>query len=121
MNPNDCGDHRCNGAVLRFSILWVSSGMETTSAFLNKPAAQFSEKIDYNYREMDRSGFLWPIVDLRIKYVRPTSFGQKLRVEATIVETANRLKIEYRIYDHVSGETVTKASTVQGRNRSRHR
>lgn len=71
------------------------------------------QKYDYDYLQMKASGYLWPIVDLRSKYVRPARFQQKLLVSARIVEWENRLKIEYRISDALSGETLTKAYTIQ--------
>ena len=69
--------------------------------------------IGYNYRQMADSGYLWPIVDARIKYIRPTTFGQRLRVTATLAEYENRLKIAYTITDVASGDVVTEATTTQ--------
>ena len=71
------------------------------------------DSIGYNYRQMVDSGYLWPIVDARIKYVRPTTFGQHLRVRATLTEYENRLKIAYTITDVASGDVVTEATTTQ--------
>jgi acyl-CoA thioester hydrolase len=71
------------------------------------------DRIGYNYRQMVESGYLWPIVDARIKYVRPTTFGQRLRVTATLAEYENRLKIAYTITDVASGDVVTEATTTQ--------
>lgn len=71
------------------------------------------DSIGYNYPQMHESGYIWPIVDMRIKYVRPLRFAQEFVVTATIVEFENRLKIDYRIRDKESGEVVTKASTIQ--------
>jgi acyl-CoA thioester hydrolase len=70
------------------------------------------DSIGYNYRQMVDSGYLWPIVDARIKYVRPTTFGQRLRVAATLTEYENRLKIAYTITDMASGDVVTEATTT---------
>src|SRR4249920_3099287 len=67
------------------------------------------QRFDYDYLQMHASGYLWPIVDLRSKYVRSARIGQKLRVNARIVEWENRLKIEYRITDAVSGQLLTRA------------
>jgi acyl-CoA thioester hydrolase len=69
--------------------------------------------IGYNFHEMDESGYIWPIVDMRIKYVRPLRFGQEIAVTATIVEFENRLKIDYRIRDLDTNEVLTKATTIQ--------
>lgn len=70
-------------------------------------------KFGYDYPQMHDSGWLWPLVDARIKYVRPLRYRQKLRVRAEIVEWENRLKLEYAIRDAASGEKLTTAYTVQ--------
>ncbi|MFA5589280.1 MAG: acyl-CoA thioesterase [Lysobacteraceae bacterium] len=70
-------------------------------------------RFDYDYPQMQASGWLWPVVDARIKYVRPLHFGQKLRVGARIVEWENRLRIDYEIHDAASGERLTCAHTIQ--------
>jgi acyl-CoA thioester hydrolase len=71
------------------------------------------DRIGFNYHEMAETRFAWPIVDMRIKYVRPIRFSQEVRVTATLVEYENRLRITYRIVDARSGEVLTKAETVQ--------
>lgn len=70
-------------------------------------------RFDYDYPQMRASGFLWPIVECHLKYVRPALYGQRLRVEATLLEYENRLKIGYLIVDPESGEKMTKGYTVQ--------
>lgn len=71
------------------------------------------QKFDYDYPQMRDSGYLWPIVDLQLKYVNPVEYGMRLIVRAAITEWENRLRIDYRIRDAVSGRTLTKAHTVQ--------
>jgi acyl-CoA thioester hydrolase len=71
------------------------------------------QRYDYDYPQMRASGFAWPIVDLRSKYVRSARFGQRLKVRAQIVEWEFRLKIEYVITDAGSGDVLTRAHTVQ--------
>lgn len=70
-------------------------------------------RFDYDYPQMRASGYLWPIVECQLKYIRPALYGQKLRVEAVLVEYENRLKISYEIRDIESGERLTKGVTVQ--------
>ena len=70
-------------------------------------------KIGYNHAQMLSSGYLFPVVEARIKYVKPTTFGQRIKVKATLEEYENRLKIAYLITDCRSGERVTIASTTQ--------
>ena len=81
--------------------------------FLEEARCALLDRIGYNYPEMERSGYAWPIVDMRLKYVRPIRFAQLVRVIATLAEYENRLRIEYRIVDSISGETLTKATTIQ--------
>ena len=71
------------------------------------------DKIGYNYLEMEKSGYAWPIVDTRIKFVKPTIFRQRVKVRATLEEYEIRLKIRYLITDAESGERLTKGYTVQ--------
>jgi len=71
------------------------------------------QRYDYDYPQMRDSGYLWPVVDARVKYIRPLLYGQALRVRATITEWENRLKIVYDILDADSGTTLTRAHTIQ--------
>lgn len=71
------------------------------------------QKFDYDYPQMRESGYLWPIVDLRTKYLRSARFGQRLRVRAELVEWEIRMKIAYLIVDADTGETITRAETIQ--------
>ncbi|EOD56390.1 acyl-CoA thioesterase [Aeromonas molluscorum] len=71
------------------------------------------EQIDYNYPQMEASGYLWPIIDLRLKYMAPLRFGQKVRVEARLCEYQNRLKIEYQLFDLLSGARTSKGYSIQ--------
>ncbi len=71
------------------------------------------DKIEYNYPEMEQSGYAWPVIDLRIRYAHPLRFQQKVKVVATLVEWENRLKINYQIDDLSTGQRLTKGYTVQ--------
>ena len=71
------------------------------------------DRFDYGYTRMRESGYAWPVIELRLKYVRAASFGQPLIVRARIVEWQNRLKIDYAIRDAKTGAKVNAASSVQ--------
>ena len=71
------------------------------------------ESFDYNYPQMAASGYSWPVIDLRVRYVRPALFAQLLNVRATLLEWQYRLRIRYRITDAASGERMTQGETVQ--------
>jgi acyl-CoA thioester hydrolase len=81
--------------------------------FLEQARCALLDKIAFNYVEMSRTAYIWPIVDMRIKYVRPVRFGQEITVSATLAEYENRIKIDYVITDTATGEALTKAQTIQ--------
>jgi acyl-CoA thioester hydrolase len=81
--------------------------------FLEQARSVLMDTIGYSYNEMRQSGLTWPIVDLRIKYVRPIRLAQGFRVVAHLLEYEHRLKIAYEIYDIATGDSVTEAQTVQ--------
>jgi acyl-CoA thioester hydrolase len=81
--------------------------------YLEQARAALLSEIGYGYREMEASGFAWPIVDLSIKYVRPLRLSQVFVVRATLTEYENRLCFTYRVFDAASREVLTKARTVQ--------
>jgi len=70
------------------------------------------EKIGYDYDEMRRSGFVWPIVDTKARFVKPVRFNQDILVRAVLREWELRLVIDYTIFDD-DGEECTRASTTQ--------
>lgn len=70
-------------------------------------------QFNYDYPRMRDSGYAWPVVDMRLKYVRPATFGQTLKVRATITEWENRLRIDYLVTDAVTGKRLNKAYTIQ--------
>lgn len=71
------------------------------------------DNIDYNYPQMRASGFAWPVIDLRIRYIKPAVFSQEISVKATIVEWENRLKIDYLITDKATGAKLVKGHSIQ--------
>lgn len=81
--------------------------------YFEEARAALLDKIGYGYREMIDSGYIWPIIDMRIKYIKPIQFGSSIRIQATLAEYENRLKIEYLITDPDTGARLTKAYTCQ--------
>jgi acyl-CoA thioester hydrolase len=71
------------------------------------------ERLDYGYDAMRESGFMWPVIDMHIRYVKPMRFGQRVNVRARVREWENRLLIEYLATDAVHGQRLTKGSTSQ--------
>ncbi|MCG5078718.1 acyl-CoA thioesterase [Paraburkholderia tagetis] len=75
--------------------------------------AALLRNFDYDYREMQASGYVWPVVEAHLKYVRPAVYGQQLEVCAELLEYDIRLKIGYEIFDVESRTRLTKGYTIQ--------
>jgi acyl-CoA thioester hydrolase len=71
------------------------------------------DKINYNIVEMEASGYVWPVIDMRIRYAHPLIFGQIFKVRATLTEWENRLKVDYVFFDAKTDKRLTKAYTIQ--------
>lgn len=90
-------------------VVWHGNYLRYMEIAREALLAQF----DYGYRQMIASGYLWPVVDARVKYRAPLTFEQRIRVRAHIEEYENRLRIGYHIFDHASGKNTTTGYTIQ--------
>ncbi|MEQ8285293.1 thioesterase family protein [Thalassospira sp.] len=91
------------------NVVWHGNYVQ----FFENARCALLDEIGYNYPQMDESGFVWPIVDMRVKYVAPCRFGQKINIAATLREFENRLKIDYLVTDAQTGQKLTKGFTIQ--------
>lgn len=71
------------------------------------------ESIDYDIEQMRRSGYAWPIIELKLRYAQPLRYRQRILVEASVAEFEHRLKVNYRIFDKPTGTRLTRGHTVQ--------
>lgn len=91
------------------SVVWHGNYVQ----FFENARCALLDRMDYNYPQMQEHGYLWPVVDMRVKYVRPARFGQRIAITATLQEYENRLKIAYLIRCAESGDKLTKGFTIQ--------
>ena len=52
--------------------------------FLELGRCDFLDRLDYNYTQMQESGYAFPIVEMRLKYVAPIRFRQDFVVITTL-------------------------------------
>ena len=71
------------------------------------------DMIEYSYSVMEESGYFFPVIDLKTKYIKPLIFEQNVKVTAELKAWENKLIIDYLIQDIDSNEIVTKAQTTQ--------
>ena len=83
------------------------------SKYFEIARCELLQSFNYNYTEMMQSGYMWPIIDLHLRYVKAARFEEVLRVEARLREWEHRLKIDYLITVAASGQRLCKGSSVQ--------
>lgn len=81
--------------------------------YLEIARCELFEKFDYNVPQMDKSGYAWPVIDMRIRYAHPLRFKDRINVKAILAEWENRLKVNYIITSAKTGKRLTTAFTVQ--------
>ncbi|TDR30753.1 acyl-CoA thioesterase [Hydromonas duriensis] len=81
--------------------------------YLETARCELLKSIGYDYPEMKESGFAWPVVDMRLKYIRPARYGIELIIACAVTEWENRLKINYEIRERASGVLIHRAYTIQ--------
>ena len=81
--------------------------------YLEMARCELLKLFDYNYLQMEQSGYIWPIVDMRLKYVASAKLSEWIIIEANLVEFETRMKIDYVVRDKASGQVLTKAHTIQ--------
>jgi acyl-CoA thioester hydrolase len=81
--------------------------------FFESARAALFNQLNYGYEAMKASGYAWPVVDLRVKYVASAFYHQALSVHTSITEWENRLRVDYKIIDSNTGQKLTTGHTIQ--------
>jgi acyl-CoA thioester hydrolase len=71
------------------------------------------EKIRYGYDDMEKSGYVFPVVDISVKYLSSLKFNDRARIKAILIEYENCLRIKYEIRNAETGLLATKGVTTQ--------
>ncbi len=70
-------------------------------------------KLGYTYIDMKNDGYAYPVATMEMKYIKPCTFGQELKVVSIVEEIEPALVIKYVIFDNKTGEKMFKAKTMQ--------
>jgi len=92
-----------------FDIVWHGN----YARYLEVARCKLLDEIDYNYLQMRNTGFVFPIVDMKIRFVKPLNFKQKVLVQIKLKEWQHWLKFHYLILDATSRERHAKCMTRQ--------
>jgi len=71
------------------------------------------DRIGFGLQAMLASGFIWPVVGLEVKYIRAARYGERLRVQASIVEWDAKLVLNYLMLNAKDDTRVGRAQTTQ--------
>ena len=69
--------------------------------------------LDYDIPQMKASGYAWPVVDFRSRFILPLTYGDELEVAAIVVEWELRLLVKYLIINKTSQRVVTRGQSIQ--------
>ena len=81
--------------------------------YFEKARCALLDKIGFGYNDMKESGYAFPVTDIRIKYIKPLTFRQKVIALAVLEEYENCLKISYELRDAGTGIVTTKGTSTQ--------
>src|SRR5204862_386715 len=88
--------HRCNGSTSTISGMSLSAEVDIEVPFYDvdpmlvvwhghyvkyceQARSALLRQIDYDYPAMQASGYLWPVVELHLRYVHSARYGERLR------------------------------------------
>ena len=81
--------------------------------YFEKARCQLLDMIDYNYLQMQESGYAWPVIDVRVRYVKSARFMQTILVKAILVEYDYGMRVNFLITDKQDGSKLSTGYTKQ--------
>lgn len=71
------------------------------------------EKIGYTYIDMRKSGYIYPVTEVKVKYMHSLHFNDICRARAILTEYENMIKMDFELFNAETGELTTKGSVSQ--------
>lgn len=81
--------------------------------YLETARCDLLSKIGYDYDRMREDGVAYPIAKMDLKFIKPCTFNQKLRIVSSVEELEPCLIIKYVILDADTDEKVFTAKSMQ--------
>ena len=81
--------------------------------YFEKARCALLGKIGYGYREMEESGWAFPVTAISAKYISSLAFQDRVRARAALTEYENCIKIKYELYNAATGRLCTKGESTQ--------
>ena len=70
------------------------------------------DSLGVSYKSMEEEGIMLPVFELNLKYHKPITFNENLKIETRLRETPNvKIIFDYNIFNE-GGEKVTSATSI---------
>ncbi len=80
--------------------------------YLELARIEWIDELGVSYKSMEEEGVMLPVFELNIKYHKPVSFHENLKIETRLRELPNvKIIFDYSIFNE-EGELVTSATSV---------
>lgn len=80
--------------------------------YLEMARIDWLESLGISYKNMENEGIMLPVYELKLKYHKPVTFHENLKIETRLRELPNvKITFDYSIYNE-EGELVTSATSV---------
>lgn len=90
-------------------VVWHGNYMR----YLEQARCDMLEKLGYTYIDMQNDNYLYPIVKMKVKYIKPATLGDVLTIKSEIISLEPTLDIKYTIFNQETGEKIFAAKTMQ--------
>ncbi|MDR2841657.1 MAG: acyl-CoA thioesterase [Spirochaetaceae bacterium] len=91
------------------NIVWHGNYIK----YFEKARCALLDYIGYGYNEMKESCFAFPVTGVRVKYIAPLRFGDRVKARAILDEYENCIKTKYELYNAETGKLCTKGESTQ--------
>ncbi|MCR5725738.1 MAG: acyl-CoA thioesterase [Treponema sp.] len=81
--------------------------------YFDKARCALLDKIGYTYLDMEESGYVFPVTEVKVKYMKSLRFGDTCRAKAILDEYENMLRMHFELYNAETGELTTKGTVSQ--------
>lgn len=81
--------------------------------YLEEARCAYLAEKGMTYSDMQKLGYAFPIVELKVKYIRPCTFGQQIIIKTEVTAAENFIIFNYEIIDKATKTKICKAETKQ--------
>lgn len=80
--------------------------------FFERVREELFRKYHFGYEEINKCGYIWPVVDALLKFRQPWILEEEALVTVEMVEYENRLVFQYKVQRCRDNVLLTKGKTV---------